>query len=52
MLKIYLKSDKRLFLEYQNEVLAYTFDNILDALNDIKNKYEINQVEVLNNIYG
>ena len=46
MLKIYLKRDKRLFLEYQNEVLAYTFDNILDALNDIKNKYEINKEQV------
>ena len=46
MLKIYLKSEKRLFLEYQGEITAYTFDNILEIISDIKNKYGIKKKKV------
>ena len=41
MLKIYLKSENRLFLKYHEEITAYTFDNILEVINDIKNKIQI-----------
>lgn len=41
MLEIYLKSENRLFLKYHEEIAAYTFDNILEVINDIKNKYGI-----------
>ena len=46
MLKIYLKSEKRLFLEYEGVITAYTFDNILEAVKDIKNKYGIKKKKV------
>ncbi|MCP1225157.1 hypothetical protein [Sebaldella sp. S0638] len=46
MLKIYLKSEKRLFLEYEGTITAYTFDNILETVKDIKNKYGIKKKKV------
>ena len=45
-MKIYLKSEKRLFLENQGEIICYTFENILEVLNDIKNKYRIKREKV------
>ena len=46
MLEIYLKSENRLFLKYHEEITAYTFDNILEVINDIKNKYGIKKEKV------
>ena len=46
MLEIYLKSENRLFLKYHEEITAYTFDNILEVINDIKNKYGIKKEAV------
>ena len=46
MLEIYLKSEKRLFLKYHEEITAYTFDNILEVINDIKNKYDVKKEKV------
>ena len=46
MLQIYLKSENRLFLKYHEEIAAYTFDNILEVINDIKNKYGIKKEKV------
>ena len=46
MLDIYLKSETRLFLKYHEEITAYTFDNILEVINDIKNKYDVKKEKV------
>ena len=46
MLEIYLKSEKKLFLKYHEEITAYTFDNILEVINDIKNKYGVKKEKV------
>ena len=46
MLEIYLKSEKRLFLKYREEITAYSFDNILEVIKDIKSKYGIKREKV------